>query len=210
MDVKEIVPGHIGDPYEWHIMMWGNAYITIPLPIVIYSSTTDWHMFPFSRLEESGRIYEGPSITPEGGRCEGKLAEYNAVDERVRPWDTSTMKVTFALLFNSVLLPIIVLSVSHWYRRRPQGAKVPGELIGLMKIFIMMMNDDIIRSRIGPNYRKFAPCLLTVFFFIFINNVIGLIPFLSGSANMTGNIIITTVFAVCASLAVDTFGSEHH
>ena len=188
VDVKEIVFGHIGDSYEWHITTWGKTHITIPLPIIVYSSTTGWHTFLSSRLEENGGSYEGLSIAPEGSKYEGKLVEYNAAGEQVRPWDISITKVTFALLFNSVLLLIIVLSVSHWYRKRPQGAKAPGGFIGFMEMFIMMVNDDIIKSCVGPKYRKFAPYLLTAFFFIFINNIMGLIPFFPGGANVTGQI----------------------
>ena len=124
--------------------------------------------------------------------------------------EISITKVTFALLFNSVLLLVIVLCVAHWYRKRPQGAKAPGGFIGFMEMFIMMVNDDIIKSCVGPNYRKFAPYLLTAFFFIFINNMMGLIPFFPGGANVTGNIAITMVLAVCTFLAVNIFGTKHY
>ena len=145
-----------------------------------------------------------------GVMYEGKLVEYNAAGEQVRPWDISITKVTFALLFNSVLLLVIVLSVAQWYRKRPQGALAPGGFIGFMEMFIMMVNDDIIKSCVGPNYRKFAPYLLTAFFFIFINNVMGLIPFFPGGANVTGNIAITMVLAICTFLAVNIFGTKHY
>ena len=139
VDVKEIVFGHIGDSYEWHITTWGNTHITIPLPIIVYSSTSGWHTFLSSRLEENGGTYEGLSIAPAGSKYEGKLVEYDAAGEQVRPWDISITKVTFALLFNSVLLLVIVLCVAHWYRKRPQGAKAPGGFIGFMEMFIMMV-----------------------------------------------------------------------
>ena len=210
VDVKEIVFGHIGDSYEWHITTWGKTHITIPLPIIVYSSTTGWHTFLSSRLAENGGTYEGLSVAPEGSKYEGKLVEYNAAGEQVRPWDISITKVTFALLFNSVLLLVIVLSVAQWYRKRPQGALAPGGFIGFMEMFIMMVNDDIIKSCVGPNYRKFAPYLLTAFFFIFINNVMGLIPFFPGGANVTGNIAITMVLAICTFLAVNIFGTKHY
>ena len=210
VDVKEIVFGHIGDSYEWHITTWGKTHITIPLPIIVYSSTTGWHTFLSSRLAENGGTYEGFSVAPEGSKYEGKLVEYNAAGEQVRPWDISITKVTFALLFNSVLLLVIVLSVAQWYRKRPQGALAPGGFIGFMEMFIMMVNDDIIKSCVGPNYRKFAPYLLTAFFFIFINNIMGLIPFFPGGANVTGNIAITMVLAICTFLAVNIFGTKHY
>ncbi len=210
VDVKEVVFGHIGDSYEWHITTWGKTHVTIPLPVIVYSSNTGWHVFLSSRLEENGGVYEGLSIAPAGSKYEGKLVEHNEAGEEVRPWDISITKVTFALLFNSVLLLVIVLSVAHWYKKRPQGAEAPGGFVGCMEMLIMMVNDDIIKSCVGPNYRKFAPYLLTAFFFIFINNLMGLIPFFPGGANVTGNIAITMVLAICTLLAVNIFGTKHY
>lgn len=210
VDVKGIVFGHIGDSYEWHITTWGKTQIIMPLPIIVYSKTSGWHIFLSSRLEENGGTYEGLSIAPAGSKNEGKLVEYNAAGDEVRPWDISITKVTFALLFNSLLLLVIILCVAHWYRKRPRGSLAPGGFIGLMEMFIMMVNDDIIKSCAGPNYRKFAPYLLTAFFFIFINNIMGLIPFFPGGANVTGNIAITMVLAVCTFLMVNIFGTKHY
>ena len=78
VDVKEIVFGHIGDSYEWHITTWGETHVTIPLPVIVHSSTTGWHAFLSSRLEENGGSYEGFSIAPAGSKYEGKLGEYDA------------------------------------------------------------------------------------------------------------------------------------
>ena len=208
VDVKEIVFGHIGDSYEWHITAFGETQVIIPLPVILYSSTTGWHAFLSSRLEENGGSYEGFSIAPEGSKYEGKLVEYDDAGNEVRPWDISITKVTLALLINSVLLLVIILSVAQWYRKHPQGSAAPGGFIGFMEMFIMMVNDDIIKSCVGPKYRKFAPYLLTAFFFIFINNLMGLIPIFPGGANVTGNIAITMVLAVCTFLAVNIFGTK--
>ena len=210
VDVKSIVFGHIGDSYEWHITTWGNTHITIPLPVIVYSSNSGWHTFLSSRLEENGGTYEGFSIAPSGSKYEGKIVEYNEAGEQVRPWDISITKVTLSLLMNSVLLLVIVLSVAHWYRKREQGALAPGGFVGFMEMFIMMIHDDVIKSCVGPNYKKFAPYLLTAFFFIFINNLMGLIPFFPGGANVTGNIAITMVLAICTFLAVNIFGTKHY
>ena len=161
VDVKSIVFGHIGDSYEWHITTWGNTHITIPLPVIVYSSNSGWHTFLSSRLEENGGTYEGFSIAPSGSKYEGKIVEYNEAGEQVRPWDISITKVTLSLLMNSVLLLVIVLSVAHWYRKREEGALAPGGFVGFMEMFIMMIHDDVIKSCVGPNYKKFAPYLLT-------------------------------------------------
>lgn len=209
VDVKGIVFGHIGDSYEWHITSWGEKEFIIPLPVIVYSENTGWHVFLSSRLKENNGSYEGFSIAPSGSKYEGKLVEYTAGEE-IRPLDISITKVTFALLFNSLLLIIIVLGVARWYKKRQPSASAPGGFVGFMEMFIMMVNDDIIKSCVGPNYRKFAPYLLTAFFFIFLNNLMGLIPFFPGGANVTGNIAITMVLAICTFLAVNLFGTKHY
>lgn len=210
VDVKGIVFGHIGDAYEWHITDIGETKLIIPLPVIVYSSTTGWHCFLSSRLEENHGSYEGFSIAPTGSPYEGKLVEHDAAGNEVRPFDISITKVTLALLINSALLLVIILSVARWYKRHPKASASPGGFVGCMEMFIMMINDDVIKSCVGPNYRKFAPYLLTAFFFIFINNLMGLIPFFPGGANVTGNIAVTFVLAVCTFLAVNLFGSKHY
>lgn len=210
VDVKGIVFGHIGDSYEWHITNIGKTSICIPLPIIVYSETSGWHAFLSSRLEENGGKYEGFYIAPAGSKYEGKIVERNATGEEVRPWDISITKVTLSLFINSAILLAIILSVAHWYRKREQGAYAPGGFIGFMEMFIMMVHDDVIKSCVGPNYKKFAPYLLTAFFFIFINNIMGLIPIFPGGANVTGNIAITLVLALFTFVIVNIFGTKHY
>lgn len=210
VDVKGIVFGHIGDAYEWHITDFGDTKVIIPLPVIVYSSATGWHVFLSSRLEENHGTYEGFSIAPAGSPYEGKLVEHDAAGNEIRPFDISITKVTLALLINSVLLMVIILGVARWYKKHPKESAAPGGFVGFMEMFIMMVNDDVIKSCVGPNYRKFAPYLLTAFFFIFINNLMGLIPIFPGGANVTGNIAITFVLAICTFLAVNLFGTKHY
>ena len=208
VDIKEIVFGHIGDSYEWHITSWGDTHLTIPLPVIVYSQTSGWHIFSSARLEENEGSYEGLSIAPAGSPYEGKLIEHDVAGNEIRPFDISITKVVLALLINSVLLTFIILYVARWYKRHPKDSAAPGGFVGLMEMLIMMVNDDIIKSCVGPKYKKFAPYLLTAFFFIFINNLMGLIPFFPGGANVTGNIAITMVLALCTFLAVNLFGTK--
>lgn len=210
VNVKEIVFGHIGDAYEWHITSWGDTHVTVPLPVILYSRTSGWHFFLSSRLEEGEGVYEGFSIAPAGSPYEGKLVEHDAAGNEVRPWDFSITKVACALIINSLLLVLIVLGVARWYRRHSVTEKAPRGFVGFMEMFIMMVNDDVIKSCIGPNYRKFSPYLLTAFFFIFINNLMGLVPFFPGGANVTGNIAVTFVLALCTFVAVNVFGNKHY
>ena len=208
VDVKEVVFGHLGDSYQWHITTWGKTHITIPLPVIVYSNASGWHVFLSSRIEENGGSYEGFSIAPAGSKYEGKIVERDAAGNEVRPLDLSLTKVALALLINSALLIVIILGVARWYRKHPQGSAAPGGFVGFMEMFIMMVNDDIIKSCVGPKYHKFSPYLLTAFFFIFINNLMGLVPFFPGGANVTGNIAVTMVLALCTFIAVNIFGTR--
>ena len=208
VDVKEILFSHVGDTYEWHIATWGDLHLTIPLPIIVYSKATGWHAFLSSRLEENGGAYEGFSLAPEGSPYEGKIVERDKAGNEVRPFDISITKITLALFINSLLLVCIVLGVARWYKKHPKSPVAPGGFVGFMEMFIMMVNDDIIKPSVGPNYKKFAPYLLTAFFFIFINNLMGLIPIFPGGASVTGNMAITLVLAACTFLAVNLFGTK--
>lgn len=210
VDVKNLVFDHIGDSYEWHITDWGEKSIVIPLPVIVYSTTSGWHFFLSSRLRENAGVYQGLYIAPESSKYAGKLVEINKAGEEVRPFDISITKVAFSIMINSLILIIIILSVANWYKKRPQGAKSPGGFIGMMEMLIMMINDDVIKGGVGPNYRKFAPYLLTAFFFILINNFMGLIPIFPGGANVTGNIAITLVLAVCSFVAINFFATKHY
>lgn len=206
VDVKGIVFGHIGDSYEWHITKWGNTNIVVPLPVIVRSPETGWHIFLSSVLEETGE-YDGFYIAPSG-EYEGKIVERNAAGEEVRPLDISITKVTFSLLLNCVLLVAIILGVAHWYRKRTPDSDSPGGFVGFMEMFVMMVYDDVIKSCVGKDYKRFAPYLLTVFFFIFLNNLMGLIPIFPAGANVTGNIAVTLVLALFTFFAVNLFGNK--
>ena len=210
VDVKEIVFGHILDSYEWHITKIGHKELIIPLPIIVRSKTSGWHVFLSSKLEEHDGSYEGFSIAPIGTKYERKIVEYGPDGEQIRPFDISLTKIAFALVINSILLIIIVLCVAGWYRKRTPDSPSPKGFVGFMEMFVMMINDDVIKSCIGPRYQKFAPYLLTAFFFVFLNNLMGLVPFFPGGANVTGNIAITMVLAICTFLAINIFGSKHY
>ena len=156
VDVKEIVFGHILDSYEWHITKIGHKELIIPLPIIVRSKTSGWHVFLSSKLEEHDGSYEGFSIAPIGTKYERKIVEYGPDGEQIRPFDISLTKIAFALVINSILLIIIVLCVAGWYRKRTPDSPSPKGFVGFMEMFVMMINDDVINSCIGPRYQKFA------------------------------------------------------
>jgi len=208
VDVKEIVFGHIGDSYEWHITTWGETHISIPLPVIVMGNNGQWHMFFSSEFHHSPTgEHEGFYIAKEG-QYKGKIVEKDATGAEIRPIDLSITKTAFAIILNSILLCIVILKVARWSKRSSNQA--PKGFIGFMEMFIMDINDNVIKACIGKGYERYAPYLLTVFFFIFFNNIMGLIPIFPGGANVTGNIAITLTLACCTLLAVNLFGTKEY
>ena len=208
INVQNIIFGHIMDSYEWHITNFGNTEITIPLPIIVYSQKSGWNSFLSSKIE-GGEMYHGFYIA-KNGKYKDKVVEKDVSGVAVRPFDISLTKVTTSLLFYCMLLVAIIIGVARWYRRKEISDAAPRGFVGFMEMFIMMVNDDVIKSCIGKDYKRYAPYLLTAFFFIFLSNLMGIIPLFPGGANVTGNITITFFLAICTFLAINLFGSKEY
>lgn len=203
IDIPNIVLEHLSDSYEWHIASYEGRHISIPLPIIVRSGLSgEWfigtaHNLPdnfFFDNEHHGKIYEK---MPDG--------------TKVRPVDLSITKTVAQIWIVVIVLIIIFLSCAHWYKKRDEKSMAPGGFVGMMEMFVMTIYSDIIKSSIGEkHYKPYAPYLLTVFFFIFTTNIIGLIPIFPGGANVTGNINITLFLAVCTMLAINLFGNKEY
>ncbi len=205
LDVNELIFGHISDAYEWHIATFGDVHLTIPLPVIVKSST-GWHVFSSSNLEE-GKEYEGLYIA-EGGANDGKIVERNAAGEEVRPLDISITKDVLGLFINSTLLVCIMLGCARWYRKHSLEQGAPKGGVGMIEATVMTIYEDVIQGCVGPDYKRYTPYLLTAFFFVLVNNLMGLIPIFPGGANVTGNIAITLVLALCTFVLTNVFGTK--
>lgn len=210
LDVKEMILEHLGDAYEWHVTTIGDMHLTVPLPVIVYSEISGFNVFLSSRLSH-GETYNGFYIA-QSGDYKGKVVEKDAAGGELRPWDFSLTKNATSLIFNSILLIIIIMSVARFYKRQAKTGvfEAPKGFVGAMEMFIMSVENDIIKPCVGKNFRKFSPYLLTAFFFIFINNIMGLIPIFPGGANVTGNIAITFVLALFTFVIVNVFGTKEY
>ena len=195
LDMRSYIFGHIGDAYEWHITTINGHHISIPLPCIVIDGGL--HVFLSSRMEDHGYTCNE----------NGKLV--NAATGK-RPVDLSITKNVCSLILSSILLVVLILLTARWYRRHDPMKEAPRGLAGLMEMLITMVTDDIIKEGVGKDYEKYAPYLLTAFFFIFLNNLLGIVPFFPGGANLTGNIAVTLFLAVCTFLAVNLFGNKHY
>jgi F-type H+-transporting ATPase subunit a len=205
-DMKKLIFGHIGDAYDWHITTVNGHHISIPL-LCIVKGQNGWDVFCSSKLGHEGHYteYNGYRIAEEGEPNAGKIIEVSTGE---RPLDISITKNVLSLFISCGLLLWIFLSIAGKYKKnnrtRPTGIQA------LLEPLIVSLHDDIIKPSIGKNYKKFSSYLLTAFFFIFLNNVLGIIPIFPGGANLTGNIAITLVLALITFFLTNIFGTKEY
>ncbi len=212
VDVKEIVLGHMADAYEWHITTFNHKHISIPLPVIVRSEATGkWHVFSSSRIVEAaheGRDYMGFYINEEKN---GKIYEILPDGTTKRPWDLSITKSVLQIWIVVFILLAVFLSCARWYKKHDAKKEAPGGFVGMIEMLVMSIHDDLIKDSIGEkHYRPYAPYLLTAFFFIFVTNLLGLLPIFPGGANVTGNINVTFFLALCTMLAINLFGNKEY
>lgn len=203
INIPEIVLEHLSDSYEWHIASYEGKHISIPLPIIVRSSSTgEWYVCTAHSLPEQFFFDE---------THHGKIYEKLPDGTRERPLDLSITKTVTQIWIVVIVLIAIFLSCAKWYKTRDEKSEAPGGFVGMIEMFVMTIHDDLIKPSVGENhYKPYAPYLLTVFFFIFTTNIIGLIPIFPGGANVTGNINITLFLAVCTMLAINLFGNKEY
>lgn len=196
----ETIIHHVLDAHEFHFFTFGHTHATIPLPIIIYSPQRGLSVFSSSRFEEgvyNGYKIEKNKIIP--------VTEAGVVDASVTAYDLSLTKNVVQMFLGVILLIVIMLNIAKKYKA--QGAQsVPTGFQNAIEPVITFVIDEVAKPNLREKYRKYLPYLLTVFFFILINNIIGLIP---GSANVTGNIAFTLVLAF-VSLIVILLSTDGH
>ena len=190
---------HLGDEYGWNV--WN---LHIPLPVIVRDEEGAWHVFSSAKLA-GGQEYEGFYIAGEG-EYEGKVIARNASGHIYRPWDFSVTKNVLALFICALLLCWLVFPLVRWYKKKPYEA--PRRVKGMMEFGVGMLYEELIVPILGKDARRFGPYLLTLFFFILLMNLMGLIVIFPGGANLAGNMSVTLVLAVCTFVVVNFSGRK--
>lgn len=202
---------HIADSHEWHIFTKKNGEnVAIYLPVIVYSKDKGLNVFSSKRLT-NGHEYKGFKLEEEGD-LKGKIVTINEAgqaDEKNLPLDLSMTKTVVALISAAIIGLILFLSLARSYKKT--GISHPKGIQSFLEPVILFIRDDIAIPNIGHKYERYMPYLLTAFFFILINNLMGLIPFPPPfGANVTGNIAITFFLALCTFLITQFSGNRSH
>lgn len=206
-DASTFIMEHIADAHEWHLWTKKNGEsVAIFLPVILYSKEKGLDVFSSKNLAH-GHIYKGYKIE------EGVIVNVNEeghVAETGAPLDFSITKTVVGLLFSCIIGLFIFISMSRSYKR--SGISHPRGIQSFLEPIILFVRDDIAIANIGKHkYEKYMPYLLTVFFFILINNLMGLIPFPPPfGANVTGNIAVTFVLAFFTFVITQFSGNKNY
>lgn len=213
-DSKEFNAGkfvidHVSDAFEWHIASFGETHISIPLPIIIYSSNKGWNVFMSSKFHHGKDEYKGFRIAQDGEHA-GKIVEVNQTGAIVDiPIDISITKTVAGIFVSMIVIFWIFIGIAKSAKNNPNEA--PKGIQNLFEPIILFVRDEIAKPSIGKhNYEKFLPFLLTTFFFILINNILGLIPIFPFGANVTGNIAVTLVLALFTFFMTSISANKHY
>jgi len=221
---SEVILHHIKDAHEWHILTTKSGHhVTVPLPVILYSKYSGFHIFMSDKLAH-GHNYKGFEIghgtievlNSEGATVkkgvDGKILELDERGSLVKaglPLDFSITKNVFMMFITLVIMLTVFLNVAGAYRKR--GIKAPKGLQAFIEPLIVFVEEDIALPNIGrEKYERYVPYLLTLFFFILLNNLLGLVPFFPFGANVSGNIAFTMVLAVFTLLFINLTGSREY
>ncbi len=196
---------HVLDAHEVHIAGEGASSITLPLPIILWTEKglVTFLSSAFHHDNEGHHVVEKKGLNfvkyhekiyqLNTGESEITLDDRKVVINAIQPLDFSITKAVFTMFLVAFLLFFVFFKVARFYKKN--GAVAPKGIVSWMEPLVLFVRDDIAEPNIGAKKDKFMPYLLTVFFFILIGNLLGLIPWI-GSPNLTGNISVTITLAM--------------
>ena len=223
-DANEVIFGHVLDAHEFHFFSYeGNDgtehEATIPLPVILYSPQRGFSFFMFSKFNNGENNYKGYELLNDKKivalsldatkYTNGQIVAVNnngQIDESVKVYDLSLTRNVVQMIIALILLTWIMLSIAKRYKSGQGITSAPKGAQSLLEPVIIFVQDDVAKPNLGNKYKKYLPYLLTIFFFILINNLVGLIP---GTANVTGNIAFTFVLAIISFIVI-MFSTKSH
>lgn len=178
-DANKVIFEHVLDAHEFHFLSYTGAdghehHATIPLPVILYSPQKGFSAFMSSAFHHGEHEVDGYKLV------KGKVVP---VEEDVTVYDISLTRNVVQMIIALIILVVILINMGKKYQKGIGTTKAPNGLQNAIEPVITFVRDEVAKPNLGHDYQRFLPYLLTVFFFILINNIFGLIP---GSANVTG------------------------
>lgn len=212
-----VIMHHIADAHEWHL--FGD--VSVPLPVILWTDNglVTFMSSEFHHNDDGTHVVEKNGLKfvknhekiyqLNQGENEAQFDEEHHITNAVKPLDFSITKNVFAMLVSVLIIVLVFFKVAGFYKKNPN--KAPKGIASFMEPLIIFVRDEIALVNIGEKkHMKFVPFLLTAFFFIWFNNLLGLIPWMPGGANVTGNIAVTLVLAMFTLLVTNINGNKEY
>jgi F-type H+-transporting ATPase subunit a len=119
--------------------------------------------------------------------------------------DTSPTKLVVMLWIVATILVVMLVGAARSHTRRAAQGLPPKGMAGAIEAIILYMRNEVILPNVGHHGEGFVPYLLTIFFFILIANLLGLIPYMSTA---TGNISVTATLAIMTFVVIEVAGMK--
>jgi len=201
-DKTSFIMHHVKDSHEWHFATIGHTHVTLSLPVIIYSSDRGIEFYSSSSFVDPETHHFG---VEHNGYYIDDHDKLKAVDESRFFIDLSITKNVAMLFLILAVTLFFTLSASGYYKKHPN--KAPRGIASFIEPIVLFVRDEIAKPNIGPKYKKFTPYLLTLFFFIWVGNLLGLVP---GAANLTGNIAVTFSLAIITFFITNINGNKDY
>jgi F-type H+-transporting ATPase subunit a len=224
-DPNEVIFGHVLDAHEFHFFSFEGSdgeehEAVVPLPVILYSPQKGWSVFMFSKFNEGENSYKGYGLVTykkieeqhldDAVYHDGQIVAVDDdgnIDNSIKVYDFSPTRNVVQMIIALTLLVWVMLSIAKRYKQGEGVKTAPKGLQSLLEPVILFVEDDIAKPNLGKKHRKYLPYILTVFFFILINSLVGLIP---GTANVTGNIAFTLILALIAFVVIMFSTNKHY
>ncbi|MCF1749558.1 F0F1 ATP synthase subunit A [Mariniradius sediminis] len=196
---------HVMDNYEWHFATIGHTHVTLPLPVIVYSPDQGLEVFMSSQFHDH-ETHEFSENVVVNGYYIDKTYKLKAADSSRVFYDFSITKNVAMMFIIMAVILFLMLSAAKHYRNSPGTA--PKGIASFIEPIVVFVRDEIALPNIGhKKYLKFTPYLLTLFFFIWIGNLLGLFP---EAANFTGNISLTFTLAIFTFIITNLNGNKDY
>lgn len=237
-DPGEFIIHHIADAHDIHLWGEGPSALHIPLPVISYAPGFGWDVFSSAALLHHGEDHVDMSDhgldgghaahdhAAEDGHGDGGYHSHStgltysldgngtlrAADETGRTvegvYDLSISKSVLGMFLVIFLMLLIFPRIGSSYKKRKGQA--PKGLQNALEPLILFIRDEVAVPSIGEKKAdRYLPFLLTTFFFIFLCNLLGLVPFI-GAFNVTGTVGVTLTLATFVFIITTVSGNRHY
>ncbi|MCF8359035.1 MAG: F0F1 ATP synthase subunit A [Prolixibacteraceae bacterium] len=196
--------GHVNDSYEWHFFTIGEKHYSVPLPVILHSKHSGWHVFMSNKFHQHDEGFKFKQA--KGGKNDGKIVEVLEDGTEFVPFDLSFTKTVLGAIIVSIIISILFIRGSK--RTIADPMKPPRGLQNLVEPLVLFIRDEVAKPFIGKHYKRFMPFLLTLFHFILAANLFGLI--LPLGFNITGNIAVTLTLAAFTFIITSISGNKNY